>query len=256
MRRVPAAGSGSEPRMNGTARRLVSHRGERRHPSRFSATSVCRLLLTTIALSGPYTANALGASPASQYLLDSHRFAVDLYRRLAPTQGNFSFSPWSIRSARGMAYAGSRTHTQAGMMRALHDSTGPSMFHVETSRVAANLRAEGPSAGWELIGANAAWIAQGLALESAYADTLESRYSASPRRIDFSNSEAARATINKWAEEQTHGLIRNLIPTAATNHSTRLVLTNAVYFRGACQDSFNSRATSEAPFHVRGGKVK
>jgi serpin B len=175
-------------------------------------------------------------------------FALDLYHRLAPARGNFFFSPWSIRSALGMAYAGARTETGAGMMRALHDPVGQSRFHVESARLDRDLLSKGGRREFEVRAANAIWIARDLALEAAFSDTLKSRYSSAPHRIDFASAAVARETINSWVSEQTKGKIRDLIPRGSLNRDTRLVLTNAVYFRAAWQEPFDSSATSPAPF--------
>jgi serpin B len=181
------------------------------------------------------------------------RFAVDLYRRLASVPGNLFFSPWSIRTALGMAYAGARTHTEAAMARALHDREGKRRFHTEASGIDDRSRTHGSRS--EILSANAVWIAEGLPLVPAFADTLASLYDAPPRRANFVSTEAARETINAWVEERTRERIQDLIPPGGLSRATRLVLVNATYLRAPWEDSFASSATSDASFHAESGRI-
>ncbi len=56
-------------------------------------------------------------------------------------------------------------------------------------------------------------------------------------------SDAARNTINTWVEKTTNGKIKDLIPQGALTSLTRLVLTNAVYFKGTWEEVFRKDAT-------------
>jgi serpin B len=63
-------------------------------------------------------------------------------------------------------------------------------------------------------------------------------------------TEKARQQINAWVEEQTQGKIRDLIPPGALDSLSRLVLTNAIYFKGDWTKPFDKGDTKDAPFHV------
>jgi serpin B len=76
------------------------------------------------------------------------------------------------------------------------------------------------------------------------------RYGAPPRPIDFRQAGRARSIINAWVKDQTHARITDLIPPGAPDGMTSLVLCDAIYFWGAWQDSFPSRETANAPFHL------
>jgi serpin B len=65
--------------------------------------------------------------------------------------------------------------------------------------------------------------------------------------------EAAVARINRWAEENTAGKIKNLLGRDDVNELTRLFLTNTVYFKGDWLKPFEKFNTSQQPFHPRGG---
>ena len=186
---------------------------------------------------------------------DGRRFAVDLYTRLAPSPGNLFFSPWSIRTALGMVYAGARAHTEQQMAVALHDSLGEVRLHLAASQLEKELRAVGgknaPRA--ELVTAHAVWVARGMALERDFTHTLSVDYAAKPREIDVTNGGEASAVINAWVEKQTRARIRDLIPRNALGLATRLVLCDAIYFRGAWRDSFFYKRTIDLSFRLSDG---
>jgi serpin B len=69
--------------------------------------------------------------------------------------------------------------------------------------------------------------------------------------VDFRGAaEAARATINTWVEDRTHQRIRDLIPPGGVDGETRLVLVNAVYFKGKWVLQFDKTDTVDAPFYL------
>ena len=73
--------------------------------------------------------------------------------------------------------------------------------------------------------------------------------------VDFANAtEQARLTINGWVEDVTRGRIRDLIPLGALDAAlTRLVLTNARYFKGSWEEPFESSQTHDEPFKLARG---
>jgi serine protease inhibitor len=73
--------------------------------------------------------------------------------------------------------------------------------------------------------------------------------------VDFKNlAEAARLQINAWAEEKTRGRIKDLVPQGAVGGLTRLVLLNAIYFKGDWATEFDAKETREQAFHVGAGR--
>jgi serpin B len=68
--------------------------------------------------------------------------------------------------------------------------------------------------------------------------------------VDFKQAEQARKTINSWVEEQTDQKIQDLLPPGVLNADSRLVLTNAIYFKARWEHEFSKSATKDAPFHL------
>lgn len=76
-------------------------------------------------------------------------------------------------------------------------------------------------------------------------------YDAGFKEVDYINkTEQARQKINKWVEAKTNHKIVDLIKQKILNSLTRLVLTNAIYFKGRWGSQFKSKYTKEAPFQV------
>ncbi len=108
---------------------------------------------------------------------------------------------------------------------------------------------------YELHVANALWVEKTCPFQPSYLDTIRKFYGTGGAfPLDFTrNSEPARQKINAWAEEQTGNRIKDLLPEGSVNSLTRLVLTNAVYFKGEWAKVFDKRATKEDDFLLAGG---
>ncbi|XP_061377969.1 zonadhesin-like isoform X3 [Danaus plexippus] len=79
-------------------------------------------------------------------------------------------------------------------------------------------------------------------------------FNAQAQNVDFSNPKEAADIINKWVAERTRNLIPNLISPDALSSNTRLVLANAIYFKGDWRYQFKARNTRLLPFYT--GKTK
>ena len=73
---------------------------------------------------------------------------------------------------------------------------------------------------------------------------------AEPVGMDFGQAEQSRTAINEWVEEQTNKKIQDLIAPGSFSELTRLVLVNALYFKGDWQFKFAKYRTRKGDFHV------
>jgi serpin B len=175
---------------------------------------------------------------------DNRAFAWDLYQKVSATQDNLVFSPASISIALAMAYGGAAGTTASQMATTLHFSLPTERLHPAFD--ALDLALESPPAStvdagaFRLSLANAIWGQQGFAILPSYLDLLAENYGAGLQLVDFAqnNGETARLTINQWVSDKTAAKIPNLIPSGALDPNTRLVLTNAVYFKADWQSPF------------------
>ncbi|NMO18746.1 serpin family protein [Pyxidicoccus fallax] len=180
-------------------------------------------------------------------------FGAALYRQSTRPGENFFFSPYSITQAFAMTYAGARGNTEAQMAQALR-FVSQDRFHpaLNALDLALQDRAEHPKgkgAPPTLRVVNALWGQKGRTFEPAFLDTLAVNYGAGMRVVDFSTeSESIRSRINDWVKERTEGRIQGLLPEGSVRPDTRLVMANALYFKGAWAVPFNDSGTHGAPF--------
>ncbi|CAD7700061.1 unnamed protein product [Ostreobium quekettii] len=73
------------------------------------------------------------------------------------------------------------------------------------------------------------------------------------KKVDFSNSEGTRQSINSWAEDSTGGLIEELLPVGSLDAQTKFVLASAVFFQSNWEQTFEPSATKQQPFHGQYG---
>jgi serpin B len=100
--------------------------------------------------------------------------------------------------------------------------------------------------------ANSLWGQDGAPLQPAFIELITRHYSGVINLLDFRRDpEAARKTINQWVEEATRRRIQDLIPHDGLNALARLVVVNAVYFKGLWAQPFDRKATRNGPFHRR-----
>jgi serpin B len=187
---------------------------------------------------------------AASVVESSNRFSVDLYAQLASSPGNLFFSPFSVSTALAMTHAGARGVTADEMTRVLRFSLEPASLHPVYGALIGSLDRGAGLGGYRLNVANRLWGQAGYGFLELFLRTTRKHYGAELAQLDFAAApEPARAAINGWVEEKTAGKIRDLCPAGTIGRLTRLVLTNAIYFKGSWADRFDEAATLEAPFH-------
>jgi serpin B len=205
------------------------------------------------------TAPLVSADDAATLAADNGRFAVDLYQQLRATNsGNLVFSPASVSLALAMAYAGAATTTASQMAATLRFTLPPERLHPAFDALDLALTAapagNDPSA-FRLAIANDTWGQQGFAFLPGYLDVLARDYGAGLRAVDFAGAtEAARQAINNRVAQETEQQIPELLAAGALDPSTRLVLTDAVFFHGDWTTAFNAPSPDGA-FHAPTGDV-
>jgi serpin B len=179
-------------------------------------------------------------------------FGCNLFAKLRTKAGNLFFSPLSIEVALAMTSLGARGETQSEMNGVLrlplpraHSGAGTFLNGLQGT----------PAAGFELSIANALWMQQGYSFKKEFLSQTQMYYDAVPHSVDFAQTEKARETINRWVEQNTKDKIKDLLPSGSLTAVTRLVLTNAIYFKSNWADPFDKKATRDEPFHVTSDKT-
>ena len=184
---------------------------------------------------------------------ENNDFALALYANLRQRPGNLLFSPFSIRTALCMAQAGAKGETRAQMRNVLRMSSVPESSHDTFAEIVQRLNSAQASK-YEMMVANSLWGHDGAPLLPEFVDVIARDYGGAMNLVDFrGDSDAARLAINQWVEDKTREKIRQLIPSGGLNEDTRLVLVNAVYFKGKWVLPFDKEFTSDEPFHLEGG---
>ncbi|MGA2257956.1 MAG: serpin family protein [Thermoguttaceae bacterium] len=180
----------------------------------------------------------------------NNQFALDLYAKLRGEQAdNLFFSPYSISTALAMTCAGARGETEKQMAGVLHFPVPQDRIPSAFASLMAKLQS--PKDGNQLRIANRLWGQQGYDFLPEFLRVTREQYKAELALLDFATkAEEARKVINAWVEKQTEEKIKDLIQPGVLDQMTRLVLTNAIYFKGKWASQFDKKATQEAPFKL------
>jgi serpin B len=193
-------------------------------------------------------------SELSQIVAGNNAFAVDLYKKLAEGNENTFFSPYSITVAFGMAFGGARGQTEKEIARTLHFPFSRKKLHNGINALDLALKASAKNNGFELNSVNQLWGENSYSFLPEYLNLISEKYGASLRLLDFKNHpDPSRTVINEWVSDRTNGRIKNLIPAGGISDSTKLVLTNAIYFKAKWEKPFKVEATKDGQFNCATG---
>jgi serpin B len=98
--------------------------------------------------------------------------------------------------------------------------------------------------------ANSIWYREGFSVEQPFLDVNHDYYDARVTALDF-DSPAAPATINSWVDQQTNGLIKQIVETIPPEIVMYLI--NAIYFKGDWTYQFDLDRTRPRPFYLGDG---
>ncbi len=222
-----------------------------------------RALLLSAAASAAVSACAAGAAPTPPPQTEptpapiltpgADPFDVALYRAIASEQGNQFVSPYSVVSAFALLYPGARGATAGEIAHTFGFDADVARATAQSRATAQTLAAQ--TGGSEFTSANAAWVERTMTLRAEYARTLGQDLGATIEAVPFiANQTAALRTINAWAARETRDRIPTIISTPDPDR--RLVLTNAVYFKGKWADQFAANSTRDGDFHAQSGATE
>lgn len=183
------------------------------------------------------------------YAEQNNKFAFDLYQNITEkTKGNIFFSPYSISSALAMTYAGASSITELEMGQTLHFDVNRPFFHHGFNTYSTQLL-KNAKGNVELAVANQLWGEKTYELKEDFVNINRTAYNAALKPMDFKNEpEKERLEINNWVASQTNGRINDLLPKNSITIDTRLVLTNAIYFKADWLKAFDEKKTKDSVF--------
>nr|CAI5820164.1 unnamed protein product [Callosobruchus analis] len=174
-------------------------------------------------------------------------FTSKLYQALAQKEGNVFFSPISVHAVLSMLQQGAKGKTQEVLGEVLGvpllTESAEGYQHLMKSLIAINGHVE-------LNLANKIYIQEKYGFQDNFALTMSQNFLSDVQALDFAKGEDARQTINSWVEEKTKNKIKDLIPENSLGSDTRLVLVNAIYFKGKWKYTFNASDTKTEKFYL------
>ncbi|XP_042071723.1 serpin B6 isoform X1 [Haplochromis burtoni] len=217
-------------------------------------------------------------------------FSLTLLKELSNNDktGNIFFSPFSISSALAMVMLGAKGNTATQMSEVLcftkaekpkHAPAGQMHMQQQAQSALPNLRKclktkdcqddvhssfaqllsvlNKSDAPYSLSVANRLYGEQSYQFVEGFLGKTKKHYNAELEAVDFIKSfDAARLNINSWVEKTTQGKIKDLLAQGVLDPMTRLVLVNAIYFKGLWNKQFKQDQTQDAQFRVNKNDTK
>ncbi|CAH9147196.1 unnamed protein product [Cuscuta epithymum] len=186
----------------------------------------------------------------------SFKLAKHVFSTEIKGDSNLVFSPLSVNVVLGLIAAGSKGPTLDQLLAFLNSKSTEDL-NAFSSQIVSVIFADGSSVGGPLLSvANGAWIEQTLPLKDSFKHVVNTVYKAVSESVDFQHRAIEVANqVNSWVEKETGGLIKEILPAGAVDNTTRLILANALYFKGAWAEKFNASETKDREFHLLNGST-
>ncbi|KAM0906682.1 hypothetical protein ACQ4PT_016642 [Festuca glaucescens] len=190
------------------------------------------------------------------------RFALRLASAISSNPeyaaANAAYSPLSLHVGLSLLAAGAGGATREQLVATL--GTGEAGeeaegLHALAEQVVQLVLADASCVGGPRIAfANGVFVDASLALKPSFQELAVGRYKANVQPADFQTkpAEAARQ-VNSWVEEVTSGLIKDILPEGSVDNTTKLVLGNALYFKGVWPEKFDASKTKDDMFYLLDG---
>ena len=183
----------------------------------------------------------------------NNNFAFDLYSEYKSGDENIFFSPYSISTALVMTYEGAGGQTAKEMQNVFYFPEDDLLRRSSYASLYNKINKDNQK--YELNTANALWLAEDFYLLDNYKSLISNYYGGRLNNLDFKKKhEESRKIINTWVQYRTKDKIKDLIPAGSINPDTRMVLTNAIYFKGAWTKEFDEAETRDRNFRLSSGQ--
>uniref|UniRef100_A0ACD5X660 Uncharacterized protein n=1 Tax=Avena sativa TaxID=4498 RepID=A0ACD5X660_AVESA len=171
---------------------------------------------------------------------------------------NAAYSPLSLHVGLSLVAAGAGGTTREQLVAVLGSGEAGEEaegLHALAEKVVQVVLADASAAGGPRVAfANGVFVDASLALKPSFKELAVCRYKADVQSVDFQTKPAeALVQVNSWVEKVTTGLIKDILPEGSIDNTTRLVLGNALYFKGAWHEKFDASKTKGDMFHLLDG---
>ncbi|NWS77112.1 OVAL protein, partial [Crotophaga sulcirostris] len=209
-----------------------------------------------------FTMGSIGAA--------STEFCFDILKEFKgqhPSE-NIIFSPLSIISALSMVYLGAKENTREQIDKVVHfdkitgfgdavESQCSTAVSAHTSLKAVFDQITKPSENYSLSFASRLYAEKTYPILPEYLQCLKELYKGGLETVDFqTDADQARKLINAWVEDETNGMIKNILQPSSVDPQTKMALVNAIYFKGIWEKAFKDEDTQEVPFRITEQETK
>ncbi|PNF36971.1 Leukocyte elastase inhibitor A [Cryptotermes secundus] len=195
-----------------------------------------------------------GAAEALQKVAEGNvHFTTSLYKAVSSKDGNVLISPVSVELVLALAYMGAAGSTAEQIASALHLPLDREDVKTGFAALLGSLKS---SEDMTLEIANKVFSQINYSILPEYRAVAEKFFLSGAQELDFADGEGSRKVINSWVESKTNNKIKDLIPSGVLNDLTRLVLVNAVYFKGLWHSPFSAANTVPNEFHLSSRESK
>ncbi|KAM1024353.1 hypothetical protein ACFX13_038369 [Malus domestica] len=158
------------------------------------------------------------------------------------------YSPLSIHTVLSLIAAGARGPTKDQLLSFLNSKSTDELNTLASDLLPRVFVNRSPSGGPHLSFANGLWVDKSLTIKPSFKEVVDRSYKAAVNQVDFqTKANEARVEVNSWAEKETDGLIKEFLRPGSVDRMTRLIFANALYLKGAWEDSFEARRTKLPP---------
>jgi len=180
-------------------------------------------------------------------------FSFNIYHHIGiGADSNIFFSPYSIFVALAMTYEGARGDTAEQMKNVLGFEQNNEVSLCSFGRIYNLLNID---AEYTLNTANALWTQKDFPFLEEYLSFIDNYYMGKATDVDFSKPAEAAEIINKWIENNTGGKITDMLSSGDIHPLTKLILSNAIYFKGLWLTQFNVDDTIDRDFKLTTGEI-
>jgi len=179
----------------------------------------------------------------NDYINSLNSYSFDLYREINIGNENILLSPLSTYYALLMAYEGSKNKTKQEFEKVLYLGNQGSI----KNDFIHNHASKSDSRSFYSV-SNAIWVDKSVKIDEVFRNSVEHKYLSDFEQTDFTNANLAVSNINGWVSEKTNRRINEIVSSANINSETKMLISNAVYFKGEWLNKFEKQKTISAPF--------
>ncbi|XP_037708341.1 serine protease inhibitor 42Dd-like [Drosophila subpulchrella] len=183
------------------------------------------------------------------------RFTDVFYKQLAKDNANKNLisSPLSVGIALSMAYMGAGGKTAQEMRSVLKLPADKKEVARKYKAFATSLEGREKVAILDI--ANRIYVNDRYSIVPEFNQVVKDSFKAGAEAISVNDPDKAALIINKWVNDQTRSRIKSIVSEHDIDSDLRMILLNAIYFKGQWQHAFDRKQTKEADFRTADKKT-